>query len=133
MTNPLANKSWTSIAIMVGMPVLLGFVAWVIHILADPPKWCSVSVGSGNKIALAPISDCSTILLSLIDGLRGMGYGLLGTVAVAFIAVVIRDLKVGVSIHGPGGFGFSADNDAADGAAHVAKAADKAAEEVKNG
>jgi hypothetical protein len=86
--------SWTSIAIMIGLPSLLGFVAWLIWILSDPAKWCGVPVGAAKTTGQRlPIADCTSIVLQLIHWLGWYGVTLIGCICIAFLTIVTRDLK----------------------------------------
>lgn len=125
-----SRVSWTSVAIIIGLPVLLAFVAWLIKILSDPVRWCSVRV-TDAKLATSTISDCTSIVLQLIHWLGWSAIALIACICIAFLVIVTRDLKAGVDLHGPGGFSFKTGGDAAAAADHVADAADAAAEEIK--
>jgi len=130
MTNPFPRASWTSAAIIIGLPILLGFVAWLIWILSNPVRWCSVQV-TDSKLASSTISDCTSIVLQLIAWLGRDGIALIGCICIAFLVIVTRDLKAGVSVNGPGGLSFrTGGDDAVDAANKVADAAVGAAGEV---
>lgn len=122
--------SWTSIAIIVGLPVLLAFLAWLIWILSDPVKWCSVRVAD-TKLATSSINDCTSIEMELIKWLGWTAVGLLGVVAIAFLTIVTRDLRAGVTAEG-WGFKFRTGDDAGKAADQVAGAAADAAADIKD-
>lgn len=126
-----ANRrvSWTSIAIIVGLPLLLGFLAWLIFILSDPVRWCSVRVAD-TKLATSSINDCTSIELEQIGYLGKTALGLLVVVAIAFLTIVTRDLKAGIDAQG-WGFKLKTGGDAAEAADKVAGAAADAADEIK--
>lgn len=96
----MKRLSWTSIAIMVGLPALLGFVGWLIHILSAPDRWCGVQV-TGDKIASRPIADCTNIVLQLIHWLGLAQMGLIACICIAFLTIVARDLGAALSLKGP--------------------------------
>lgn len=128
-TDP-TRTSWTSTAIIVGLPVLLGFVAWLIWLLSDPARWCSVRV-TDSKIATSTISDCTSIVLAMIHWLGMYGIALCICVIVAFLVIVTRDLKAGVDLKAPGGFSLRTGGDDAPAAAQaVAGAAQETADAI---
>lgn len=106
------RPAWTTIAIIIGLPVLLGFVWWLIEILSEASKWCGVPVGAarvtGQRLAIA---DCTTIMLALISALKLFGVALIATVCLSFIVIVIRDLRASIDVRGPDGTGFKAGGD----------------------
>lgn len=87
-----APRSWTTIAVIVGLPVILIFVAWLISVLDQPTRWCSVTVTDG-KIATSTIKDCTSIALALIEWLGRIAMSLVGCAAIVFIVIALRDLK----------------------------------------
>jgi hypothetical protein len=123
--------SWTSIAIIVGLPVLLAVLTWLIWILSDPVKWCSVRVAD-TRLATSSINDCTSIEMELIKWLGWIGVGLLAVVAIAFLVIVTRDLKAGIDAQG-WGFKIRTGDDAAQAADEVAGAAADAAADIKGG
>ncbi len=123
--------SWTSIAIIVGLPVLLAFLAWLIWILSDPVKWCSVRVAD-TKLATSSIADCTSIEMELIKWLGWTAVGLLGVVAIAFLTIVTRDLKAKIDAEG-WGLKLRTGGDAGEAADQVAGAAADAAADIKSG
>jgi hypothetical protein len=125
----MKRLNWTSVAIMIGLPGLLGFVAWLIYILSSPERWCGVQV-TGTKMASRPIADCSAIVLQLIHWLGWYGVTLIGCICIAFLTIVARDLRAYLDVSGPNGWGAKVGGDnAASGAAAVADAAvEKAAD-----
>jgi hypothetical protein len=128
----LSRLSWTSIAVMVGLPVLLGFIAWLIYILSHPSQWCGTPVGAAKTTGQRlPIADCTNIVLQLIHWLGWWGLGLIACVCVAFLTIVTRDLKAGLDATGPGGTSLHLGGDAAQAADTVAGAAVDAAAQVK--
>jgi hypothetical protein len=129
VTNPLPRASWTSATIIIGMPTLLCIIAWLIALLSNPVKWCSVRVAD-TKLATSTISDCTSIVLALIHWLGWTCMGLVLCVIVAFLVIVTRDLKAGLDVRGPGGFSVHTGGDAVDAANKVADAAVGAAGEV---
>lgn len=130
----MKSLNWTSIAIMIGLPVLLAFEAWLIFILSAPDKWCGVQVAD-SKLASRPIADCTSIVLQLIHWLGWIGVGLLACICLSFLTIVTRDLRAALDVHGPNGWGAKVGGDnASAGAAAVAEAAtDKAADIAQGG
>jgi len=98
----MKRLSWTSIAIIIGLPVLLGFEAWLIFILSAPDKWCGVQVAD-SKLATRPIADCTSIVLHLIHWLGWIGVGLLACICISFLTIVARDLRAFLEVAGFGG------------------------------
>jgi hypothetical protein len=104
--------SWTSIAIMIGLPALLGFVAWLIWILSDPAKWCGVPVGAAKTTGQRlPIADCTSIVLQLIHWLGWYGVTLIGCICIAFLTLVTRDVRAFLDVRGPNGWGAKVGGD----------------------
>lgn len=97
----MKNLTWTSVAIMIGLPALLAFEAWLIWILSAPDKWCGVQIAD-SKLATRPIADCTSIVLQLIHWLGLCSVALLACVCVAFLTIVARDLRMAFDISGPG-------------------------------
>lgn len=118
-------------AIIIGLPTLLGFVAWLIHILSDPVRWCSVTVSDG-KIATSTIKDCTDIVLELIKWLGYSCMALIVCIIIAFLTIVGRDLKATIGAHGFGGGVELGGDPAIDAANKVAGAAKGAADEIKD-
>lgn len=126
----MKTLNWTSIAIMIGLPTLLGFEAWLIWILSAPDRWCGVQV-TGSKLASRPIADCTSIVLQLIHWLGWVSVAVIASVCIAFLTIVARDLRMALDIAGPGDTHVKVGGDAAAGAAAVAGAAvEKAADIV---
>jgi hypothetical protein len=118
-------------AIIVGLPILLLFVAWLISILSAPDRWCGVHVTDG-KIATSNITDCTSIVLQLIGWLGRACMALIGCIAIAFLVIVTRDLKAGLDVNGPWGFKLRTGGDpAGDAAGQVADAAADEADKIK--
>lgn len=98
----MKNIAWTSVAIMLGLPALLGFVAWLIWILSDPASWCGIPVGAAKETGQhLPIADCTSIVLELIHWLGWFGVALIVCISVAFLTIVARDLKAFLDFSGP--------------------------------
>ena len=125
--------TWTSLSIMIGLPVLLGFVAWLIAILSAAERWCGVQV-TGDKLAARPIADCTSIVLQLIHWLGWFGISLIACACVAFLTIVARDLKAVLDVTGLGGthLKIGGADPAGQAADKVAGAVVNAAEEVKS-
>jgi hypothetical protein len=107
----MKSLNWTSIAIMIGLPVLLGFEAWLIWILSAPDRWCGVQVAD-TKLASRPIADCTSIVLQLIHWLGWIGVGLLACICLSFLTIVTRDLRAALGVTGPNGWGATVGGDA---------------------
>jgi len=108
----MRRLNWTSVAIIIGLPGLLGFVAWLIYILSSPERWCGVQV-TGTKMASRPIADCSAIVLQLIHWLGWYGVTLIGCICIAFLTIVVRDLGAFLKVHGLGDTSLEVGVDAA--------------------
>lgn len=106
----MKSLNWTSIAIIIGLPVLLVFEAWLIWILSAPDKWCGVQVAD-SKLASRPIADCTSIVLQLIHWLGWIGVGLLACICLSFLTIVTRDLRAALDVHGPNGWGAKVGSD----------------------
>lgn len=98
--------SWKHIGVFVCIYTVLGFVAWLIHILSDPGKWCAVVVGAGKAAGVKPlVQDCGPILLSLIDKLGQLGFVLVIAGAIGLLTWVVIALGANLSFRGPAGIG----------------------------
>lgn len=130
----MKRLSWTSIAIIVGLPVLLAFVGWLIWILSAPDKWCGVQVAD-SKLASRPIADCTSIVLQLIHWLGWYGVALIACICISFLTIVVRDLKAAIDVTGLGGthLKVGGDDPAATGAAETAAAAVDKAQQIAGG
>lgn len=97
----MKSLNWTSIAIIIGLPTLLAFEAWLIWILSSPDKWCGVQV-TDDKLATRPIADCTSIVLQLIHWLGWVSVAVIASVCIAFLTIVARDLRAALDVHGNG-------------------------------
>lgn len=102
----LPRLSWKHIGVFVCIYTVLGFVAWLIRILSDQARWCGVPVGAaratGQKL---PITDCTAILLALIDKLGQLGFVLVVAGATGILTWVVIALGANLSFRGPAGIG----------------------------
>lgn len=98
--------SWKHVGVFVCIYTVLGFVAWLIRILSDQARWCGVPVGAakatGQKL---PITDCTSILLALIDKLGQLGFVLVVAGAIGILTWVVIALGANLSFRGPAGIG----------------------------
>lgn len=98
--------SWKHISIFVGLYTVLGCVIWLIKILSNSAHWCGVPVGAAKATgARLPISDCTSILLELIDKLGSLALVLVGCFAIGLLTWVVIALGANLSFRGPAGIG----------------------------
>lgn len=104
--------SWKHISAWVGLYTVLGFIWWLIRILSDSARWCGVGVGAakatGQKL---PVTDCTSILLALIDNLGKFGLVLVGAFAIGLLTWIVVALGTRIWFRGPWDTGGSVGGD----------------------
>lgn len=100
------------IAVFVGLYTALGFVAWIIRILADRARWCSIPAAVAKETGqAAPAQDCTVTLGKVIDKLGDLGMVLVGCFALGILLYAVVQLGAYFKWTGPLGWGGEAHGD----------------------
>lgn len=135
MTERNSIRTWALVAVAVTSTALIGFGAWLIHLLSAP-DWCGRAIGAAQEVTNRPeyaVGGCFTLLNKQVDALSINSFITLGTLALCLAVLVVIVLAGGKLSFKASRDGVEADvgRDPVQAAKQVAEAADNEAEKIE--
>jgi hypothetical protein len=125
--------SFASAINALSIPLIAALLWWTLDRVLEPGLWCpAIEEFKLSNAASIAVLRCQPILLAQLDIAKYVTIGLVGALALSHLVSVAREAKASLDLTTKlGSLKVGGDNAAAQGAEHVRKAADEAAEEVK--